>query len=330
MAKKIALGLIIIFFLLTTVFILFFPFDSFVKERVDNALGPDISIKNLKIRWSKITADDICVKTPAGTDFLRIKHIELKPYILGLLRKKLEIKEINMDSPALIIKKTKKNKWLLPDFNKKKDGNPSIKLLIKTLKVNNGSISFADETKGSKFMLTETVIDMESSASIFESGRTSFAASANVLPAGRVSLRSEGNAESGIFKSTLSIKELYMVLLKPYMKSDVQVTRGKLNLDSNINLEKEYVKAPSILKIKDIDTDTKGVIMGISAPLVIELAKKKGEIVVSFNVWGKWDNLHSNLKESFQKEVFAGIGRTVTSPLEEVAKGIRNLLPGKK
>ncbi|MDI6743849.1 MAG: hypothetical protein QMD07_00575 [Thermodesulfovibrionales bacterium] len=50
----------------------------------------------------------------------------------------------------------------------------------------------------------------------------------------------------------------------------------------------------------------------------------------SFNVWGKWDNLQNDLKESFQKEVFAGIGRKVTSPIEDAVKGIINLLPSKK
>lgn len=299
MAKKIALGLIIALFIFVTGLILFFPFESFVKERVGNALGPDISVKNLKIRWSEITADDILIKTQDGTDFMQIKHLKLKPYIWGLLRKSLEIKEINMDSPTLIIKKTKDNKWLLPEFKKKKDGKPSITLLIKIFKVNNGNISFSDETKGFNLTLTETAIDMESNISVFQSGRTSFNASAKLPASGKVSIKSECDVESGIFKGTLSIKEMDVVLLKPYMKGDVRIKRGRLNLDSSITLDKGHVRAPSILKARDIDTDTKGVIMGISVPLVIELAKKKGEIVVNFNIWEKSDNLQNDLKESF-------------------------------
>ena len=70
--------------------------------------------------------------------------------------------------------------------------------------------------------------------------------------------------------------------------------------------------------------------MGVSAPLVIELIKKKGEIDLDFNIWGKYDNLRNDLKESFQKKVLAEVGRTVTSPVEDVMKEIRSLLPGKK
>jgi uncharacterized protein involved in outer membrane biogenesis len=330
MAKKIALGFIIALSLSVTGLILFFPFDSFVKEKIDNALGPDISIKNLKMRWSEITADDILIKTPAGTDFLQIKHLKLKPHIWGLLRKRLEIKEIDMDSPTLILKKTKGNKWLLPDFKKKKNEKPSITLLIKRFKVNNGNISFSDETKGVNLILTEAAIDMESNISLFQAGRTSFNAAAKLPSSGKVSVKAEGDIESSIFKGVLSIKEMDVVLLKPYMKGDVRVTRGKLSFDSNISLDKGYVRAPSILKVRDIDIDTKGVIVGVSTPLVIELAKKKGEIIVNFNVWGKSDNLQNDLKESFQKEVFAGIGRKVTTPIEDAVKGIRSLLPSKK
>ncbi len=50
-------------------------------------------------------ADDILVKTPAGTDFLEIKQLRLKPYLWALLRKKFNIKEIEMESPRLAIKR---------------------------------------------------------------------------------------------------------------------------------------------------------------------------------------------------------------------------------
>ncbi len=58
--------------------------------------------------------------------------------------------------------------------------------------------------------------------------------------------------------------------------------------------------------------------------------EKKGEIVVNFNIWGKPDNLQNDMKESFQKEVFAGVGRKITSPIEDAVKGIIKLLPPKK
>jgi hypothetical protein len=47
-------------------------------------------------------------------------------------------------------------------------------------------------------------------------------------------------------------------------------------------------------------------------------------------MWGRWNNLEHDLKESFQRKFFKELGRTVTSPLEEAVKGIGSLLPTKK
>ncbi len=340
MLKKVIPGFIVIVFLSLLGLIIFFPLDSFVKKKIDDALGPDISFKALKIRWSAIVADDVLLKTPAGSDFLKIKQLKLNPSIWGLLRKKLEIKEIALDSPSLVIKRAKNGKWLLPGFRKsaeaekKKGAKSSVKLIIKTFKVNNGTILLIDDVKGFSLDLSEVVIDIKSKFPFIQSGRVSINASAQLPSSGKVSIRSEGDITTGNLKGVLSIKDLNITLLRPYMKSDVEVKRGRLNLDSNIGLDKGYVKAPSRINVRDLDIETKGIIMGVSAPLVVELIKKKGAIDLDFNIWGKWDNLQNDLKESFQKKVFTEVGRTITSPitspLEDAMKGIKSLLPGKK
>ncbi len=328
MIKKIILGIAIILLLSIAGLILFFPLDSFVKERVDKALGPDISIKNLKIGWSSIAADDILVKTPAGTDFLSIKHLRLKPYLWGLLRKKLDIKEIEMDSPLLVIKRTKGGRWLFPELKKREDGKSSVELIVKTFRVNNGNVIIEDDLKGFNLNLTDVAIDMKSSISLRQSGKTNINASAKLPNAGRAILKSEGNMLGVNFKGILSIKDMDMTLLRPYMKSDVKVKRGRLNLDSNFSLDKGYVKFPSMLRLRDMDIETRGLLMGISAPLVIELIKKKGEIALSFNVWGKWNDLQHDLKESFKKKVSEELGRAIASPLQEAAKPLEDVMKG--
>jgi hypothetical protein len=326
MFKKVIFGIAVILILSIAGLILFFPFDSFVKERIDNALGPDISIKNLKIRWNAIVADDILVKTPAGTDFLEIKQLRLKPYLWALLRKKFDIKEIEMDSPRLVIKRTKSGKWLFPELKKKDDRKSSVELIVKTFRVNSGNVIIEDDLKGFNMKLNDVVIDMKSSLSLFQSGKTTITATAKFLDAGNTSLKSEGNISNGKFKGTFTIRDLNMTVLRPYMKGDVRVKKGRLNLDSNFILDKGYVKAPSLLRIRDMDIETRGFLMGVGAPFVIELVKKKGEIVLNFNIWGKWNNLQHDLKESFKRKVSEELEKTITSPLEQATKPLHDVL----
>jgi hypothetical protein len=326
MLKRVILGITVILILSIAGLILFFPLDSFVKERIDKALGPGISIKNLKIGWNAIVADDILVKTPSGTDFLEIKQLRLKPYLWALLRKKFDIKEIEMDSPRLVIKRTKGGKWLFPEFKKKEGGKPAIELVVKAFKANNGNVIIEDDFKGFNMKLLDVAVTMKSGISLFQSGKTTITASAKFPDAGNASLKSEGNIFDGKFKGTLTIRDLNMTVLRPYMKGDVVVKRGRLNLDSNFGLDKGHVKAPSLLRIRDMDIETKGFLMGVGAPFVIELVKKKGEIVLNFNIWGKWNNLQHDLKESFKRKVSEGLGRTITSPIEQATKPLQDVL----
>jgi uncharacterized protein involved in outer membrane biogenesis len=330
MLRKIILYSAIAVVVLIAAFILFFPLDSFVKGKIHDALGPDVSIKNFKIRWSSIDIEDVTVKTPDETEFLKIKNVKLKPYLLGFLFKRLEIKSLELDSPSLVIKRTKTGKWILPEIKKGKEEKGTFDLIIKSIRINGGNVLFEDDLKGFKMDFTNVAIDIKSEISLFQSGKTVIEASAQMPDNGSISIDSKGNIRDNNFSGVLSVRDLNMILLRPYMKGDVKVKKGRLNLDSKFTLDNGYVKAPSNLKIKDIDIETKGAIMGISAPLVMEVVKKKGELILDFNMWGRWNNLEHDLKESFQRKFFKELGRTVTSPLEEAVKGIGSLLPTKK
>ncbi len=330
MLKKLIIGLALILVLSITGLILFFPLDSFVNEKIGRALGPDISIRHLKIGWTAIVAEDIGVRTPEGSDFLFVKKVTIRPYLWSLLRKKFDIKEIDMDSPVLALRKTENGKWLLPLIKKKEDKKRAVEFIVKAIKVNKGTIVLKDDTKGFNIDLSNVRIEAKSSLSILQPGKTTIDASATLPDNGSAAIKSEGNIFDAAFTGNLFIKDMDITLFKPFMKGDVKVKKGRLDLDSNFSIDKGYVKAPSVLKIRNMDIETKGVLMGVSAPLVIDLIKKKDTVEVNFNVWGKWNNLQNNLKEAFKKKVFDELGRTITSPVEDVLKGIGGLLPALK
>lgn len=323
MKKKVIIGLASFFILSILSFFIFFPFDSFIKEKIEQTLGPAVSIKKIKIRWNSITGQDIIIKTPSGTEFLTIKELKLKLYFLALLRKEFEIKEIQMNSPVLFLIKNKKGKWLLPVF-KEENQNSHSQLSIKEFKVTKGTVIIHDEIKGSFIKLENVDITIKQSFSLFRTGNTIIRAFAK-CNGGPITLISEGKSSKKQFNGTLTIKDLNIKVLRPYIKGDVIIKKGLLSLDSNFSINKGYVKAPSILKAKGIEIEPKGFLMGISAPLLIELLKKEKEIVLPFNIWGRWDNLQTDLEESIKRKVSEEVGKTITSPFRIITKPLKDL-----
>lgn len=324
MIKKITLGLIILILVLLAGLVLFFPLDSFVKGKIDKALKPNISLKKIRIGWNSIIAEDVLIKTPAGTTFLKVKHLRLRPYLWRLIRKKLEIKEIELDNPTLYIKRAKNGRWLLPEFKKGNDKKSQIEIIVKSIEVTNGKIVFIDEVKGAKIDFIDTKIQAKR-GSLLNPADITIDVSSKVAEGGRISGNSKGNVITNSFKGKLSINNTNIILLAPYM-TGINVQKGLLGLDSNFTLDNGYLKAPSKLRLKDLDLKTKDLILGVSAPIVIELLKQKGEISVDFNVWGRLNNLQNDLKDSFKKKIVSETGKSLISPVENVVKGIGDLL----
>ena len=324
--KKVFIVLIIVILLSVCGLILFFPFDSIIKEKIDKALGSDVSIRHLKIKWNSITANDIIIKTPSGTTFLQIKELKLKPYLLALLKKKIEIKDIQIESPTLFLTKNSQGKWLLPAIKDNTEQRQSVAFSIKTLKASNGIVIIQDKLKGFYMKLTDLDLTMESSISLFQSGKASFKASAKFNDRGSLSFKSEGDFSDEQFKGVLSIKDLNITVLRTYMKEDFIIKKGSLNLDSSFLFNKGYINAPSFLRAYDIVLESKGILFGVSASLIIELLKKNKEILLHFNIWGRWDNLQHDLEKSLKNKVKQEIGKTITSPLAPITKPLEKLI----
>ncbi|MBI5682139.1 MAG: DUF748 domain-containing protein [Deltaproteobacteria bacterium] len=216
----------------------------------------------------------------------------------------------------------------MPDIKKeteKKDEKPSIEVIVKVLEVSNGKVVITDELKSFKMEITNVTVDVNSKTNILQDKMT-ISTSAKLPNDGKIVLKSDGEIPDKNFKGNLLLKDFDMTLLGPYMGGDVRVKKGRLNLESNFSIVKEYIKAPSTLKLKDMDLESKGVLMGISAPLVLGLLKKEGEIAVNFNVWGNMKNPQNDLKDVFKKKMLASAQEKITSPLKSIGKSIKGLM----
>lgn len=66
--------------------------------------------------------------------------------------------------------------------------------------------------------------------------------------------------------------------------------------------------------------------MGISAAVLIELLKKKKEIVLPFNIWGQWDNLQNDLEYVIKKQITEEVCKTITCHFKAITKPLKGVL----
>lgn len=340
MIKKIFLWSFVSIALLVIGLVLFFPLESFVKKKINETFGSAVSFKTLKIGWTEIAADGIVVKSSDGGDFLKVERLIVEPSLFKLLWKTVQINNIEIDSPLLVLRRTKNGKFLIPELgkkpsDKKKDEKSSagFNIIIKAFKLKDGNIVFIDDTKTFKIEVSELNIDMKSAFSLFGAGDSAITASAKLPSEGKIYMNANGNIMSKDMKGKASLNNIDIALFKAYVDA-VNIKKGRLNFDTNYTVEKGYVKAPSVARIKDIEVQSKGAIFGVPTPVVINLLKNKGEMDVAFNIWGPYNKLQNDLKESLQKKVVSGAGSSITKPAERAVEGVvkdlKNILPMKK
>lgn len=326
MLKKLLIGfsgLIVLIFLAFAGVMLFFPFESFIKERIKENFGADVSVGKIHISWGEFAADDILVKTSAGTDFLKVKKAGIDIAIIPLLSKKVIVNDISIDSPAIIVKRTKGGQWLLPAMKNKKpvadkkqdkkEKSEQYEIFLKKFNITNGSLQFIDDMKGAKISATDFVLNLKSKAA----DKTKISSSAKISSGGKINLKADGNMIAGNMKGEMSLENFDIGLIETYLISGLDIKKGRAGFNAKFTTEKWYVKAPSELKINDFDIGTKSSIMGVSAPQAKGLLKKEGELAINFNIWGKPSNLQNDFKEVFQKKVSAEAGKAATKIIEK-------------
>lgn len=305
---------------------LFSPLDSYVASRVAILTNKNISVGSLSVRWNMVSARDIVVKSADGSEFLAARGMRIGFSFVGLLKGKLDIKYIEADSMSLHLLRTREGRWIMPEL-RAGISSSNISVSISAIEVRNSVIFFDDRLKGAKHTLTDVQIDVKRRRPVFNPSIIKYSASAAINPSGSVNIVGQGDVARNAYNGTFMMKDVDINLIKPYMQGRSKVKRGLLSMESDVALDNGYVKAPSKIKLRNFDLEKGDVLMGAAGPLIVEMLKKDGEINISFSVWGRWNNLQNDLSEAFHKKILAETGRTITSPVESVIKGIGKLLP---
>ncbi len=315
------------FIIIVSILLLIFsPFDSIIKAQVEKSLGPNFTFKHLKVHWNSLLVKNCQIKVNKDSNIMEIEQIKLNMYFLSLLKKKVEIKSIEIDRPYIYLKKDKSGKWIVPSFPTENKEPSSFMLKIRELKVKDGVVVIEDESNNFKAQIINLKSNITSEGSLFKEGKTYIEVMGDVLQKGKIFLKGTLDSATAIHEGMIKIDDLNAKLLEPYIKGDTQIKKGYLGFYSNYSVKRGYVTAPSTLILKDFVVEKRGLFMGVSTKLIMELMEKNGQIEINFNIWGRWNNLQNDLESSFKKKVLNEIGSTLTSPLKQINKAVKSLI----
>lgn len=332
--KRIILLFILLVIIAAIGIYLFVPIDKIAKDRLEEVLGRDFSIGRANVAFAHLEINDLTYKDSEHKmqDVIKVKDIKVYPSLLLLLTGRIVIKNIEIDSPYLLLRRFNDNKW---SVSKLLGGSGSAPIILKGIEIKNGTIDIWDDKAGKspfKTTIDDLKIDIYNPVSILQQG-TVIDISGRLKPKkqGMISIKGKWDALTNKLTADLKIDEFDMTKLVPYLEdtNNITIASGILNLTSKIKFENNIVNAPVDAVAKDIAIKSEGGnILGISAPLIIALIEKDGAIGLKFNVFGPLNNIHADLKDTLKKKVEDSLEKKIESPLKKLGRDLKDIGKG--
>lgn len=296
--------------------------NNFAREIVKKKLGPNVKISKVKLCPNVLCAENLKITTSEGKDFLDIPKISLKPYFLNLLSGDFKIKEIFIENPTLTLKRDKNKKWHIAILKKGEEQAQS-SIPIEFLRVNKGEILIIDELKGITTKLKDLDIELNNK---INNQDISIKAFTNIDKGGSIELNTKGGYLPEDLNGTLKVKELPIKTIIPYLKTNVKISRGIINFNSNFIIKKGQINAPSNLNAKNVEIEPKGFFMGIASSVLIKMLQKNNEVTINFNIWGTWENLQSDFEKALKRKIAEETEKTISSPIKSIVEPFKGII----
>jgi uncharacterized protein involved in outer membrane biogenesis len=312
--------------------------NTIIKHELESLLGKDFSVRKIELHWGRVEALDIYFKNPAGREVLKTDRLVLEADFMGLLRKEYIISSLSLNNPYIFLEKDMKGNLIypLPQTKTKKEETkkPRPPIIIKKVNITKGSFDYLDRRVSPPVLTRLRDIELELKDIQFplRDNFSIYTLSANI----------PGKQSTGILKSKGKIKlktkdtdcrvelrRLDITGFKPYFqkKSDVNVTKGTLDMDMDVKVKSKKINAPGRAVLKDLEFQ-RGSGLGnkfLNLPLsavVSFLKNHNNEIVVNFVVEGDLNNPKFNIRESFMEKVSIAIAEKLGLSIKRIGESI--------
>lgn len=320
-----------------------------LKDRVEQALGPESEVGAITVGWSAIEVSGIRIKGPRNwpaADTLRAQRIVIVPDWRDLLSAHVRVRRVTVEGAYVSILRAHDGRLrvvpsLLESRKATTADSPSLPVTIGALELKDGVLEFYDATvrrpahRVRLEQLQTTVEDLR-------------------LPdlAGRTQLRMNGVVRGTRHNGTLAIdgwvelsskdseiaarlRGVDLVAFEPYLvkASEAGVRRGTLDLDLKSTVRKRTLRAPGALTVTDLELASAGgalgTFMGVPRDAVLATLKNRdGRIALRFTLEGNLDDPKFSLNESFARRMASSLADTLGVSVEGLARGVGGAVRG--
>jgi uncharacterized protein YhdP len=321
-----------------------------LKTRVEQALGAESEVAEIKVGLSSIELRGIRIRGPKGwpaEDALRAERIVITPDLAGLVSARLHVPKITVEQAYLSVLRTRDGRLrLLPSLLEKRgkatasdSGAPEV--TIGSIELHDGTLEFFDATvrqPAHKIRLEQLQASVDDLHVPDLKGRTAIDLNGvvkGVQRNGKLSIKGWAELATKNSEITTRLQGVDLVALQPYLikASETGVKRGSLDLDLKSTVRNNRLHAPGTVTLKGLELapseGAMGTFMGVPRSLVISALKNRDDqIRVQFALEGNINDPQFSLNESFSKRMAASVAETLGISIEGLTRGVGNAAQG--
>lgn len=308
-----------------------------LKGRVEQALGPESEIGEIRLGLTAVEVLKLRIKAPAGwpaPDTLRAERIRIAPDLLALLSARVNISSIVVVGGYVSALRSSDGRLrVVPSLLEKKgeDAGKGPEVAVGTIELQDGVLEFFDATvkkpahKIRLEQLQAKVTDLHLPDLKARSTLRLDGVLKGVRSDGKILI--DGWMEFASKDSDLrnTLRGVDLIALQPYLlkASEGGVRKGTLHLDLQSTIKANHLHAPGTLTLNGLELESGGTFMGMPRAAVVGLMKDKSDkITIKFTLDGKLDDPNFKLNEGFSTRVASSLGDVLGVSVEGLAKGV--------
>ena len=315
-----------------------------LKTKVEQALGPQSEIGEIKVRLKSIEVINLRIKSAQGwpaPEELSAKRIVIAPDLRALLSKNIRIASIRAEDAYLSMLRRQDGKVvLLPSLlgtatagkqegEKEKTEMPPIHIGQVILK--NAAVEFFDASvrqPAIKVRLEQGNADIGALLLPELTGRTPIKVDAvvkGVSRDGRLDLAGDMEIASKDSELNTRLRDVDLVTFQPYLikAAETGVKKGTLDFDLKSTVKKDRLHAPGTVTLTDLELTSGSTFMGMPRDAVVAMMKgKSGKITVNFTLDGDINDPKFSLNEHLASRIGSSVAGALGISLEGLAKGV--------
>jgi len=312
-----------------------------LKTQVEEALGPDSEIGEIRLNWNQVEVLGLKLKAPAGWPAeytLRAERIVITPDLRSLLGQPIRVSSIRIEGAYVSALRSADGKMrVVPSLLDRpappsEEKRPPPQVRIGQVELVDGVMEFYDATirKPPLKVRLEQLNALVQDIQVPElTGKTKLSLDGvlkGVQKDGRIAIKGWMEIASKDSDITTNLRQVDLVALQPYLvkAAETGVKKGTLDLDLRSTVQDSRLKAPGTLTIHNLELDTSGsTFMGMPRQAVVGLLKDKNDkIDIKFVLEGNLKDPQFKLNESFATKIGASIADTFGISFEGLARGV--------